>query len=217
MKLRFLGSSQRQEEFVGRLQDTLSRLRKFGSRSAWIFAGGMIGALLLANAAQADRLREGIRAFLAHNYVRAAEIFTELAPQGDPIAQTYLGYMYSSGKGVPQDYTVSAGWYSCASKQGVARAQYELGLMYDRAHGVPQDYVRAYAFINLAVAKAGPERDAWTRVRDAVFSKLSLEQRTVAQQMSFEGVPETPCLPIVTGVPPPYSIAYPRLLDPIPW
>jgi len=216
MKLRFLGSSQRQEEFVGKLHDSLSRLRKFGSRSASIVGSGMIGTLLLANAVQADRLHAGIRAFLAHKYVRAAEIFTALAPQGDPIAQTYLGYMYSSGTGVPQDYTVSAGWYSCASKQGVARAQYELGLMYDRALGVPQDYVRAYAFINLAVAKAGPERGAWTRVRDAVFSKLSLGERTVAQQMAFEGVPETPCLPISTGVPPPYSIVYPRLLDPIP-
>jgi len=100
--------------------------------------------------ASADPLREGIRAFLAHDYVTAARIFTDLAPHGNPVAQTYLGYMYANGKGVPQDFTVSAGWYSCASEQGVAEAQYELGLMYDKALGVPQDYVAAYALVNLA-------------------------------------------------------------------
>jgi len=46
--------------------------------------------------------------------------------------------------------------------------------MYDKAQGVPQDYVTAYALVNLAVAKAGPERVPWTRVRDAIASKLSL-------------------------------------------
>jgi uncharacterized protein len=45
------------------------------------------------------------------------------------MAQTYLGYMYANGKGVPQDFVVSAGWYRYASP----RAQYQLGLMYDKA------------------------------------------------------------------------------------
>ncbi|HTV34738.1 MAG TPA: tetratricopeptide repeat protein [Methylocella sp.] len=180
---------------------------------AWRVLGVVVGVSFLGHAAEADRLHDGIRALATHNYVRAAQIFTELAPQGDPIAQTYLGYMYSQGKGVPQDYTVSAGWYKCAGQQGVARAQYELGLMYDKALGVPQDYVRAYALVNLAVAKAGPERTVWTRIRDAIASKLSLAERTVGQQMAFEGIPETPCLPISTGVPPPYSVIHSPLLE----
>ena len=171
-------------------------------RRGWLrtVLGVLIGVLAIAAPAAADPLRTGIRAFAAHDYVTAARIFTELAPQGDPAAQTYLGYMYANGKGVPQDFVVSAGWYRCASQQGVARAQYQLGLMYDKAQGVPQDYVKAYALLNLAVAKAGPEREPWARVRDAVASKLSLEQKTLAQQMSFEGAPEVPCLPMATGV-----------------
>ena len=73
--------------------------------------------------------------------------------------------------------------------------------MYDKAQSVPQDYVTAYALLNLAVAgAAGPEREPWARIRDAVASKLSLAQRTEAQQMAFAGVPEVPCLPIATGV-----------------
>jgi len=170
-------------------------------------------AALVANPASADPLREGIRAYLAHDYVTAARIFTDLAPLGNPVAQTYLGYMYANGKGVPQDFTVSAGWYSCASEQGVAEAQYALGLMYDKAQGVPQDYVAAYALLNLAVAKAGPQREPWARIRDAIASKLSLAERTKAQQLSFAGLPEEPCLPMSTGIQvPPFPFLAPNII-----
>jgi hypothetical protein len=176
-------------------------------------SGMFLCAALFISPASADRLRDGVRAFLAHNYVKAAAIFTKLAPHGNAIAQTYLGYMYANGRGVPQDFIVSAGWYRCASQQGVARAQYQLGLMYDKAQGVPQDYVKAYALVNLAVAKAGPEREAWARIRDAIASKLSLVERTQAQQLSFEGVPEVPCLPIVTSVQvPPFPLIAPNII-----
>ena len=182
-------------------------------RRLWAVLGMLMCAALSANPASADRLRTGIQAFATRDYVKAAQIFTELAPNGNPIAQTYLGYMYANGIGVPQDFIVSAGWYRCASQQGVARAQYQLGLMYDKAQGVPLDYVKAYALVNLAVAKAGPEREPWARVRDAIASKLSLVERTRGQQMAFEGVPEVPCLPIVTGVQvPPFPLLIPNLV-----
>jgi len=172
-------------------------------------SGVLMCVALVANPASADPLREGIRAFLAHDYVTAARIFTDLAPHGNPVAQTYLGYMYANGKGVPQDFTVSAGWYSCASEQGVAEAQYALGLMYDKAQGVPQDFVAAYALLNLAVAKAGPQREPWARIRDAIAFKLSLAERTKAQQLSFAGLPEEPCLPMSTGIAPPWPLLPP--------
>lgn len=179
----------------------------------WTVSGALICVALFADPAAADPLRDGARAFAARDYVRAAQIFTDLAPQGNPMAQTYLGYMYANGKGVPQDFVVAAGWYRCASQQGVAQAQYMLGLMYDKAQGVPQDYVKAYALVNLAVAKAGPEREAWVRIRDAIASKLSLAERTIAQQMSFEGVPEVGCLPIVTGVQvAPFPFLFPNII-----
>jgi uncharacterized protein len=74
-----------------------------------------------------------------------------------------------------------------------------LGLMYDKGQGVPQDYVVAYALLNLAVAGAGPERQRWVLIRDAVASKLSLIERNRAQQLAFESPPGGPCLPISTG------------------
>jgi hypothetical protein len=161
--------------------------------------GVLVCLAIFANPAAADRLRNGTRAFAAHDYVTAARIFTDLAPLGDARAQTYLGYMFANGKGVPQNYMVSAGWYRCASQQGVPVAQYMLGLMYDKGQGVPQNYVMAYALLDLAVAGAGPEREHWARIRDAIASKLSLIERVRAQQLAFEGPPGGGCLPIVTG------------------
>jgi TPR repeat protein len=161
--------------------------------------GALVCMAIFSSPAAADRLRDGTRAFAAHDYVTAARIFTDLAPLGDARAQTYLGYMFANGKGVPQNYMVAAGWYRCASQQGFPAAQYMLGLMYDKGQGVPQDYVIAYALLNLAVAGAGPEREHWVRIRDAIASKLSLIERVRAQQLAFEGPPGGGCLPIVTG------------------
>ncbi|WP_180982610.1 tetratricopeptide repeat protein [Methylocella silvestris] len=163
----------------------------------------MAACLLFAAADPAlaqDRLQIGVAAARAHNYVKAAEIFLPLATSGDPRAQAFLGFMYQRGQGVPQNWIVSAAWYRCSANQGFANAQYELGLMYDKGHGVPQDYVLAYTWLNLAVAGAGPERDHWVVVRDAVLSKLTLLQRQSAQLLAFTQPPAQPCLPIETGL-----------------
>jgi hypothetical protein len=164
-----------------------------------IWASVLVCLAIFSNPAAAERLRDGVRAFAAHQYATAARIFTDLAPLGDARAQTYLGHMFAHGEGVPQNYMVAAGWFRCASQQGFPAAQYMLGLMYDKGQGVPQDYVIAYELLDLAVAGAGPEREHWARVRDAVASKLSLIERVRAQQLAFEGLLGGACLPIVTG------------------
>lgn len=162
-------------------------------------AGLIICLAICSTATAADSFQKAVRAYGAHKYALASRLFTDLSIAGDARAQTYLGYMYANGIGVPQNFMVAAGWYRCASQQGIARAQYMLGLMYDKGQGVPQDYVVAYSLLNLAVAGAGPERERWVLIRDAVASKLSLIERNRAQQLAFEAPPGGPCLPIVTG------------------
>jgi len=168
-------------------------------RRLWALLGLFGYAAACANSAAADDFRKASRAYAAREYALAARMFTELAAGGDARAQTYLGYMYANGVGVPQNFKVAAGWYRCASQQGIPSAQYMLGLMYDKGQGVPQDYVMAYALLNLSVAGAGPERERWVLIRDAVASKLSLIERNRAQQLAFEAPPAGPCLPISTG------------------
>ena len=80
------------------------------------------------------------------SYVKAAE-------QGDAWAQTWLGWIYSYGKGVPQSYEEAAKWYSRAALQGNATAQNNLGVMYRQGQGVPQDLVAAYEWFYLAAAQ----------------------------------------------------------------
>ncbi|MGB6176642.1 MAG: tetratricopeptide repeat protein [Methylocella sp.] len=187
--------AQGQAQFAGSVHGREARKPR-----RWRFWAGVLVCLaIFASPAAADRLRDGIRAFAAHDYATAARIFTDLAPLGDARAQTYLGYMFAHGVGVPQNFMVAAGWYRCASQQGFPAAQYMLGLMYDKGQGVPQDYVIAYALLDLAVAGAGPERERWVKIRDAVASKLSLIERVRGQQLAFEGLLGGSCLPIVTG------------------
>lgn len=130
--------------------------------------------------------RDGVAAFQRQDYARAFRIFVPLAERGEAVAQTYLGYMYADGYGVPRNYILAAAWLRAASERGYGPAQYMLGLMYDKGQGVPQNYVQAYKWLDLAVATArGRQRDDWVRIRDAVGTKLSLEQRTKAQAMAL--------------------------------
>ncbi|WP_084143817.1 tetratricopeptide repeat protein [Methylocapsa acidiphila] len=156
-------------------------------------------ALWPASLTAGDAFRAGNAAYAAHHYAEAAKIFSDLAVQGDPRAQTLLGFMFANGRGVPQNFIVAAGWYRCAAKQGFAAAQYFLGVQYDKGLGVPQDFVMSYALLDLAVASAGPERHYWVKIRDAVLTKLTVAETLQAQQMAFLGPPLGPCLPIVVG------------------
>ena len=65
------------------------------------------------------------------------------AEAGYADAQYSLGYMYSTGEGVPQDYAEAAVWYRRAAEQGDTSAQVNLGYMYDMGQGVAQDYAEA--------------------------------------------------------------------------
>jgi uncharacterized protein len=148
-------------------------------------------ALVAVGPALAATTASGIAAFRRQDYARAVLIFAPLADRGDAVAQTYLGLMYANGYGLPQNYIQAAAWLRAASEQGYGPAQYLLGLMYDKGQGLPQDYVLAFKWLDLAVATArGRQRDDWVRIRDAVGSKLSLEQRTAAQALAVQWRPK---------------------------
>ena len=150
----------------------------------------VFGALLLLLTAMspvhADSAREGTRAFQRHDYARAARVFLPLATRGDAEAQTYLGFLYSQGYGVPQSYVLAAYWYRRAAEQGSATAQYWLGLMYDKGHGVQPDVIEAYKWLNLAIARAAGrrERDSWMPIRDSLASKMDSMQIAKGQRLS---------------------------------
>ena len=146
-----------------------------------------------APSASADTFGEGARAYARQNYVLAARIFLPLAEHADPRAQTYVGFMYLRGQGVPQNFLVAAYWLHAAAAVGLPEAQYFLGLMYDKGQGVPQDFVLAHAWLNLAVAHAEPRfRNQWVLIRDAVASKMTEAQLWEARRLAYEWRPDPP-------------------------
>jgi uncharacterized protein len=149
-----------------------------------------LAALCFASGAKADGVSAGKRAFARHDYVRAASLLVVEAERGSPLAQTYLGYMYQYGLGVPQDYVLATSWLHRAAEQGEPTGQFLLGLLFDKGYGVPQDWVEAEVWLSLAAAHAeAKQQDYFGRVRDAVAQKLTLNQLADAQRRASAWAP----------------------------
>src|ERR1039457_3328079 len=131
----------------------------------------VVGTLLVTIAANlptnAGHLQEGLAEFRRHNYPAAPKLLGMLAYNGDPGAQAILCFMYTNGRGVPQNYREAANWCRRAAEQGNSAAQYMLGLMYNKRQGVPENFVQAYKWLNLAAAHAsGPKMKFSYRIMD---------------------------------------------------
>jgi uncharacterized protein len=97
-----------------------------------------------------------------------------------------LGFRYENGFGVPQNYIAAADLYRRAAERGDAFAQSRLGLSYDKGHGVPQDFILSYKWLDLAAARGTRrERAFYLRLRDAIASKMSLEQVIQGQRLAL--------------------------------
>jgi uncharacterized protein len=151
----------------------------------------LIAGVAAALPAKAGSLREGKAAFSRGNYLLAARLLAPLAQRGNPRAQAMLGFMYENGLGAPQAYDVAVELYAGAAERGDPSGQYLLGLMYDKGHGVDRDDVLAYKWLNLAAA-AAPVRDRenYLRIRNAVASKMSLNQVVEGQWLALNWRPK---------------------------
>ena len=140
--------------------------------------------------AQAGQLRDGLAAFDRHDYAAAGLLLRSPAEQGNPDAQAVLCFMYTNGRGVPQNYFEAAAWCVRAANQGNPQAQYMLGLMYNKGQGVPEDFVLAHKWLYLAASRAsGPKREFSYRIRDSVAKKMSPAQIAIAQTLAIQWRP----------------------------
>lgn len=150
----------------------------------------MTSVFLLQTGACAESLRQGVSAFHRQDYMQASRVFIPLAERGNASAQTYLGFMFETGRGVPQNYTEAAMWYRRAAEQGDSLAQHALGLLYDRGQGVPRDIVEASKWLNLSTAAAPRRaREARARIRDAVTTKMTRGEIARARLRALEWAP----------------------------
>jgi hypothetical protein len=161
-----------------------------GARRRWII--GVFAAFTSMLPVQADAATTGqaAAAFSRGDFLRASSILIPLAERGDPVAQAYLGFMFETGRGVPQNYSEAAMWYRRAAEQGNGAAQYSLGLLYDKGFGVPRDEVEAHRWLNLATSVASPrDRERRERIRDAIASKMSREEMALSRTRALEWAP----------------------------
>jgi len=86
-----------------------------------------------------------------------ADFWRARAEKGDAEGQFYLGNMYDSGDGVPQDDAEAVRLYRLAAEQGYTGAYEVLGRMYHGGRGVPQDYVEAVRLYRLAAEQGYAE------------------------------------------------------------
>ncbi len=93
---------------------------------------------------------QAVAAYKRGDYQKAFVDFKKLAEQGNADAQTWLGMMYSKGKGIPEDDQEAVVWYRQAAEQGDAEAQYNLGLMYTEGAGVSVNDRQAAAWYRKA-------------------------------------------------------------------
>lgn len=124
----------------------------------------------------------------------AVAFLRKAADQGDPVAQTNLGFLCYKGDGVPQDFAEAHKWLSRAAERGNATAQYNLGILYLNGHGVPQDHVLAHMWFNLAASRLSPpdveERERAVKNRDLAASKMTPTQIAEAQKLAREWKPK---------------------------
>jgi TPR repeat protein len=164
--------------------------RRFAATAFFIAAAAAALLISASDLAGAASFRQGVSAFNRQDYVSASRVFIPLAEQGLPAAQSYLGFMFETGRGVPQNYTEAAMWYRRAAEQGDSLAQYSLGLLYDRGFGVPRNIVEASKWLNLSTAAAPRRsREARARIRDAVTSKMTRGEIAQARLRALEWAP----------------------------
>jgi uncharacterized protein len=123
--------------------------------------------------------------FVPAPYALASTVIRQ-AEKGNVKAEAQLGWMFATGRGVPQDFAKAAKWYYRAAIRGYGWAQFELGMLYNKGQGVPCDYVLSYMWLNLSASQAvGDDRDFKVRMRDAVASKLTPAEVAEAQHMAL--------------------------------
>lgn len=104
-----------------------------------------------------DQVAEADAAFQKGDYARALRLARPLAEDGNPKAESILGFAYYRGRGAPQNDAEAAIWFKRAAEQGDAASRFTLGVMYGEGRGVPQDFAEAARWYRRAAEQGDPQ------------------------------------------------------------
>jgi TPR repeat protein len=91
---------------------------------------------------------------VALDSVKSFNLYQKAALAGYTMAKANLGYMYFSGEGTTQDYSLAYKWCEQAAIEGSAQAQYTIGYMHATGTGAEKNGVLAEKWL-LAAANQG--------------------------------------------------------------
>ena len=100
-----------------------------------------------------------------------------------------LAWMYFKGKGVPQDYTITAHWLRLAA-QSDPRAQVDLGSLYEQGKGVPLDYVTAYMWYKTAESRGERRAQEELKRLSRLMTTQQINQANAAAQDLASSLPK---------------------------
>lgn len=122
-------------------------------------------------------------------------------PQGNPMAQEHMGYLYRLGMGVPQSYKRARMWYRRAAEQPFGGgAMMSLGYFYEHGLGVPVNDELAYIYYGLTPQGLGPRCHQCMKGELIKLAKKMTPQQVLgAQAIVSEWHPGMP-LPAADGL-----------------
>jgi TPR repeat protein len=137
---------------------------------------------------------EGRAAYQRGDYALALCELKHAAEKGNTDAQGFLGVMYTSGQGVPQDLGQALKWYRLAAEGGLAEAQFNLGVMYAEGQMVGQDLVTAHMWFDLAAKNFSPGagKNFAVQSRDNLAQRMTPAQIAKAEELARKFKPRPP-------------------------
>lgn len=123
----------------------------------------------------------------------------EAAAQGNASAERTLGFLYVSGRGMPEDYAQAMARYKKSAAQGDAIAEDDIGYLYLTGRGVAKDYQTARGWFQKAAAQDDSSAETilgamyahGVGVRQDYFQAFIWYQKAATQGLSEAGSTST--------------------------
>ncbi len=143
-----------------------------------------------------QRYQQAMDFYHAGQYAKAYARFHELADFGSAGAQTMLGHMHLTGKGVPQSAGKSFIWFYRAAERGYAPAQLALGRAYVQGQGVKRNKIRGALWFSLVTARGTPSLRASAQAElDRIIPGFSVADRGALDKLKRDWRPDIALMP----------------------
>ena len=100
-----------------------------------------------------SQLKLGLMYEQRNSFTNAVRWYRKAAEQGNADAQFKIGYLHTTGQGMPRDHDAAAKWFRLAAEQNVLAAQYDLAVCLEKGYGGPTNNVEALKWYHKAAGR----------------------------------------------------------------